>query len=430
MAWLNKYSSNPFVRNVAVMFSGNGLALIIPFIMAPFISRIFTPSDFGAFELFVRIMGLVAIVGSLRFELAILLPKDRTEVLALVKLCLRILVIVTIVSSALILPFRNQIGGLLNNSELPDLLWLLPIGVFSLGAFNIMNQYLIKSQSFKEAAIEKVVSSSSNNLSKFLLGLSLPNAFSLVIGQIIGPVLSLFAVLRLKSIRAMLAEVFRLPISVKSLFKKYRDFPLINTFHAFFHEGQHTVLLFLISAYYGEYALGLFGFAFRYLRVPLTVFGTSIGQVLNEQWSRDLNENRPIKNSLVKIVLLLGAAALIPFTVLFFYGEPIFTFVFGADWTEAGVYAEILAPWLLINFMTSPISSIPILVRRQSDFFKISVVSGVLNLSALAVMSEYGYDFIQVLWTLTGLNVVILLFVLFWLIRVASVGRRSRSVNL
>ncbi|MCZ4409788.1 oligosaccharide flippase family protein [Cryomorphaceae bacterium 1068] len=425
MAWLSKYSSNPFVRNVAVMFSGNGLALIIPFIIAPFISRIYTPEDFGAFELFVRIMGLIAIVGSLRLEFAILLPKDRNEVLALVKLCLRILVIVTLVSTALILPFRNQIGVFVNSTELPDLLWLLPIGVLSLGGFNIMNQYLIKSQSFKEAAIEKIVSASSNNLSKFILGLSIPNSFSLVVGQIVGSVLPLFAVLRLKRMREMLAEAYRLPISGKVLIKKYKDFPLINTFHAFFHEGQHTVLLFLISGYYGEIALGLFGFAFRYLRVPLIIFGTSIGQVLNEKWSRDLNENRSIKGSVIRIVLFLGGTAFIPFTILFFYGEPIFTFVFGSDWTQAGVYAEILAPWLFINFMSSPISSIPILVQRQPDFFKMSVISGLLNLGLLAVMSEYGYDFIQVLWTLSGLNVVILLFVLFWIIRVGSIGRRD-----
>lgn len=429
MAWLSKYSSNPFVRNVAVMFSGNGLALIIPFIVAPFISRIFTPEDFGAFELFARTMGLIAIVGSLRFEFAILLPKDRDEVLALVKLCLRILLVVTFVSSVLVLPFRSQIGLFLNSSGLPDLLWLLPIGVLSLGAFNIMNQYLIKSQSFKEAAVEKVVSASSNNLSKFLLGVFSPNAFSLVIGQIVGSVLPLIAVMRLRSIRKMLGEVFRLSISAKALFKKYRDFPLINTFHAFFHEGQHTVLLLLISVYYGEFALGLFGFAFRYLRVPLAVFGTSIGQVLNEKWSRDLNEHRSIKNSVMKIVLFLAGSGLIPFAVLFFYGEPIFTFVFGSDWTEAGLYAEILAPWLFVNFMASPISSIPILVERQRDFFKVSVVSGVLNIATLAILSEHGYNMVEVLWRLSGLNVVILLFVLFWLIHVASVGRRKKNSN-
>lgn len=411
------------------MFSGNGVALVIPFIIAPLISRIFTPEDFGAFELFARIMGLIAIVGSLRFEFAILLPKDRDEVLALVKLCLRILVVVTLVSSLLVLPFSTQIGVFLNSTELADLLWLLPIGVFSLGAFNIMNQYLIKSQSFKEAAVEKVVSASSNNLSKFLLGLLTPNSSSLVIGQIIGSVLPLFVVLRLRAIRTMLGDVFRTPISVKALFKKYRDFPLINTFHAFFHEGQHTVLLLLISVYYGEFALGLFGFAFRYLRVPLAVFGISIGQVLNEKWSRDLNENRSIRSSVVKIVLLLAVAGLIPFAVLFFYGEPVFTFVFGSDWTEAGIYAEILAPWLFINFIANPVSSIPILVQRQRDFFKISVISGILNIAMLAVLSEYGYDFVPVLWRLSGLNVVILLFVLFWLIHVASAGRRNENLT-
>ncbi len=414
---------NPFVRNVGLMLSGNGLAIVIPFLMAPLISRVYTPEDFAAFELWVRILGLVVIVGSLRLEFAILLPKKDSEVVSLVSLCFRILLLITIVSSAVLLPFADSIGELLNNRQVPDLIYLLPFAILAQGALNILNQYLIKTRSFREAAFSKITMAGSNNIGKFLLGLKYPTPLGLSLGHFLGALTPVLFMFRLKRIRHLFTSIFQVKIASRQLLSRYKDFPLVNTFHAFFHEGQYAVLLFLISSFYGELALGLFGFAFRYLKVPLTVFGTSIGQVLNEQWARQLNEGINIRSSILKMVSFLFLIGLLPFASLFFFGEEIFSFVFGDDWTIAGRYAEIIAPWLLINFVSSPISSLPILLHRQPAFFKISVISGVLNLGLVVIANQMGLEFDIMLGWLSGLNVAILLFVVIWLVKVGSMGR-------
>lgn len=429
MAWFSKYSSNPFVRNVAVMFSGNGLALVIPFLIAPLISRIYTPEDFAGFELFVRIMGLIAIVGSLRLELAILLPRDKNEVLALVKLCFRILIIVTVVSCLLILPFSEKIGVLLKNETLPTLLYLLPVGVFSLGALNIMNQYLIKSQSFKEAAIAKITMSASNNLGKYLIGLRIPTSLGLSFGQILGALVPLLIMLRLRRIREMFINMLRTELFPRVLLKRYKDFPLVNTFHAFFHEAQYASLLFLISAYYGEVVLGLFGFAFRYLKVPLTVFGVSIGQVLNEKWSRDLNDQRKIDSGVIQTLAVLFGIGLMPFSILFFFGEPIFSFIFGAEWALAGKYAEVISPWLFLNFVVSPISSLPILLNRQGQAFAISATGNILTLILVFITGYFDYDFTFLLRLMVLSNSALMIFSLAWFIHISKRGRKIKVNN-
>ncbi|MCH2215502.1 MAG: oligosaccharide flippase family protein [Flavobacteriales bacterium] len=423
MSWIDRYSRNPFVKNVAVMFSGNGLAIIVPFLMAPFISRIYTPEDFAAFELWVRILGLVVIVGSLRLEFAILLPKTEEEVLSLVSLCFRILVLITIISSVILLPLAEVIGELLNNSQVPDLIYLLPFAVLAQGVLNILNQYLIKTRSFKESAFSKITMAGSNNVGKFLLGLKYPTPIGLSLGHFLGVFTPVVLMLRLKRVRHLFETVFQVKVATRYLFHRYKDFPLVNTFHAFFHECQYATLLFLVSSFYGELALGLFGFAFRYLKVPLTVFGSSIGQVLNEQWARQLNEGLNIRSSILKVVSFLFLVGILPFASLFFFGEEIFSFVFGHDWTIAGHYAEIIAPWLLVNFVSSPISSLPILLHRQTAFFKISVVSGVLNIALVIIANRMGLEFDKMLFWLSGLNVAILLFVVIWLVQVGSMGR-------
>lgn len=421
------FTRSDFARNVGVMFSGNAVAMVLPFVLAPLISRIYTPEDFASFELFVKIVGLIAVVGSLRLEFAILLPRAREEALALVRLCFKVLLWITAITGLIFILLRHPIANLLNNAMMADLIWLLPLGVLSVGALNIMNQWLIREREFKEASFAKITAAAGNNLGKYGLGLFMANAFGLTIGHIMGSVIPLAAMARLKRLRASLADTGGVQFSTRALFRKYKDFPLVNSSHAFYQEGQQTVLLSLISAYYGGLALGLFAFSLRYLRVPVVVFGTSIAQVLNEKWARDLNEGRSIRPSVKKILAILTGLALVPFSVLYLFGEPLFAFVFGDRWAEAGTYAQIMAPWLFCNFVVSPITMIPVLLKRQAAFFRIAIAASIITLSAVWAMSLMDYAFTEVLWVLSLLNAAIMVYITFWLLYISGHPRQEKN---
>jgi O-antigen/teichoic acid export membrane protein len=417
---LKKYTNSDFTKNVAVMFSGNGLAMIFPFFMAPFISRIFSPTDFAGFELFVKIAALISVVGSLRLDRAIILPKSHNEADAIVKLSFKILFIVATVSLLVSLLFGSSISRLLENKDLGTFIWLLPIAVFALGAHNILTAYAIRLRRFKLIASNKILASLTSNGTKYLLGLWNATGISLVYGQILGVVLPLIGFLKYQPIRNALISIRRQEVPTKVLLKKYRDFPIINSSHAFFDEGQKALLLFLISAYHGAIVLGLFAFAWRYLQIPLQVLGTSLSQVLNEKWARDINEGINIRPAVIKMVWILFAIAIVPFSILFFFGTPIFAFVFGEEWTVAGTYAEWMAPWLLVNFLTNPISFMPILANKQSMSFAIAVVGNVITLSVIFVLSILDFPFQNILLAMVAGNVIFLLFNLFWVIHISG----------
>ncbi|MEM9053282.1 MAG: oligosaccharide flippase family protein, partial [Bacteroidota bacterium] len=414
MAWIDRYSKNPFIKNVAIMFSGNGLALVIPFLIAPFISRIYTPEDFAGFELFVKIATLIGVASALRFELAIILPKKNEEASALVKLSLRLVLVTTLLTALVVIPFRTQISIILNNADLSYLLWFLPLMVLCLGFYHVFTQYAIRLKNFKILSETKISGALCNNGSKYLLGLNLPIAASLVWGQIIGLVVPVISFLRDGAIRAELANIHKSTFSTQNLFRKYRDFPIISASHAFFDEGQKTVLFFLISAFYGEIELGLFAYALRYIRVPLMVFGVSISQVLNEKWARDLNEGIPINGPVLRTSLFLLLTGIVPFSLLFFFGEDLFSFVFGADWTRAGRFSEIMAVWLFLNFIVSPLSFLPVIMKKQTTNFLVAVVGNLLTLSVVGWLAIAGRDFMTVLIALVVCNSLHSVFIWFW----------------
>lgn len=120
---IKKYVASKLVQNVAVMFSGNSVALILPFLLAPLITRIYTPEDFAGYEIFVRLLTLMIVLAGMRYEHAIIIPKEDSEAVAILRLCNRILIGLTLVSAIVFWPFREWWAAVFNNEDLADLLW-------------------------------------------------------------------------------------------------------------------------------------------------------------------------------------------------------------------------------------------------------------------------------------------------------------------
>jgi O-antigen/teichoic acid export membrane protein len=419
----DQYFGSAFARNILVMFTGNGLSLILPFLLAPLITRLYSPRDFAGYELYARLIALVGVLSALRYEYAIILPREDKDAETIVRLCFRILLAVTFLSALIFIPFRNQIGVWLGNKDLPELIWWIPPGIFLTGILAIMVQYSTRLSQFKLLASNKVVATTGNHFSKYLLGLRLPNASGLVFGHLIGLVAPLLVMLTVRPLRQMFATLLHRTQHMKALAKKYKEFPLINSSHAFYDEGQKAVLFFIISAYYGEFIFGLFAFTFRYLRIPMQIFGGSLGQVVMPRLASDLNAGISIKPKITRIMILLAAIGILPFGALMVFGEAIFGFLFGSDWSEAGKYAAIMSPWLFFNFLVAPISLLPTVVSRQRDFFAISVMFTLVTIGGIFILSQLDFDFYTLLKFMTALGVLMDAYLAYWFLRIASQGR-------
>src|SRR5690554_7302010 len=80
------------VKSALVLSSGTVLAQAISYLLTPFITRLYSPEDFGIFGIMMRIVAFLAVVGAARYEYAIPLPKKNAHAFHLYRLSLRILV--------------------------------------------------------------------------------------------------------------------------------------------------------------------------------------------------------------------------------------------------------------------------------------------------------------------------------------------------
>jgi O-antigen/teichoic acid export membrane protein len=82
---LKKLLENNIVKNFMVLLSGAVIAQALPALFSPIISRIYSPIDFANFAYWSSIANTVAVISTLRYELAIVLPKNNEDAKQILK---------------------------------------------------------------------------------------------------------------------------------------------------------------------------------------------------------------------------------------------------------------------------------------------------------------------------------------------------------
>ncbi|MBL0071339.1 MAG: oligosaccharide flippase family protein [Bacteroidetes bacterium] len=180
---------------------------------------------------------------------------------------------------------------------------------------------------------------------------------------------------------------------LKHLARKYSDLPLVNGLHAFTDMLQVTGVIFVISAVFESVTTGLYGLTMRILQAPLTMIGTSFSIVFYKEASEKVANNQKITKLLRTTILTLAAISFPVFLVIMIIGPDLFAFVFGESWRDAGVYARILSPYLFMNFISSPVSHLPVILNKQREFFLLSLVGNILVLAGILIGAFVYSDF-------------------------------------
>jgi len=83
---------------------------------APLLTRLYSPDDFGVLTVYIGILSLLSVIASLRYELAIPLPEDEREVVALTLLSFLIVLMVAGLSGILVLFWGQGLAELLQGA--------------------------------------------------------------------------------------------------------------------------------------------------------------------------------------------------------------------------------------------------------------------------------------------------------------------------
>ena len=355
-----------FVRGALAIASATGAAQLIGILSSPIVTRLYSPSDYGAYAVAASFLIVLISVACLRYDLAIPLPKSDTTAANVLALCLVAAVAVTLVSLPILWLVGPRILDTVGASALSPYVFLMPIGVLSGGIVAAFTGWMIRTKSYSEIAANRLTQSGTVVVAQVGFGLLGLGAAGLLIGTVAGNIAGTSRLVRAAwrgsatSIRAVSRR------EVASTGNRYRRFPIYSAPSAFLNNVGLEAPLLLIVALYGTGVGGQFALAQRVVALPVFVLAAAVGQVYFAEAAR-LQQQDPtaLRRLFWSTTRSLALTAIGPFLLAALLAPLLFTVLFGQAWSEAGLYVAILAPMYFLQFVATPTGGTLDVLERQ-----------------------------------------------------------------
>ena len=154
---MKSFIKNNFVKNVATLVAGTSVAQLIPILISPILTRIYSPEDFGLYATIVAISSVCAISSCLRYEYAIVQEKNKESAISLVKLSFYICFIFSFLIFISILFFQDSITNFFNLDNLKNIIFFVPIIVLSLGLFKTLNFWNTRTENYENISLSTIL---------------------------------------------------------------------------------------------------------------------------------------------------------------------------------------------------------------------------------------------------------------------------------
>jgi O-antigen/teichoic acid export membrane protein len=158
----------------------------------------------------------------------------------------------------------------------------------------------------------------------------------------------------------------------------------------------------MVSTFYSISTLGFYSLVNRVLGMPISLIGSSIGQVFYKQATVEKRATGKVIKSFKSTFKKLLLISIIPFGALFFTIENLFVLVFGENWTIAGEYAKALTPLFAIRFIVSPLSVTNQVNLKNNIGLVFNIILLVLTFNILMVSHIYRLEFINMIYIMTS----------------------------
>lgn len=339
-------------RNVLKLAGGTAGSQLITVAAAPILTRLYGPQSFGVLATFASLLGLLNVVSSLRYDLAIVIPEEDDEAVALVWLCFVLVLISTCLTALGVVLLGDQLLGWLNQPPLKPLLWLLPVGVLLNGIYQPLSYWAIRRKQFgllAQSKFRQSIFGVATNLCLAPLG-----TIGLLLGQIVTQSAGFIEILRHSGALLLRPSLTRAVLG--QTLRRYRHFGIYDSLAGLINAVGSQVPNLIFASTFGFAQLGQLALAERLLLLPAGLIANSVGQVFLSQVAYryragtlpQLIQQASRKLLLYGLVAACGAS---------FVLAPLMPFLFGQRWEPTIWIIPLLTPLFLGQLVVSPLSN-------------------------------------------------------------------------
>ncbi|MBO4730946.1 MAG: oligosaccharide flippase family protein [Bacteroidaceae bacterium] len=358
------------------------------------LGRLFTPEDFGLYNIFYSYIEVLIILSTCKYELAIVIADNDDEAARLTRLTLRLNAIISILllTVGLILALTHT-----HLSSLPPQLYLLiPPMVFFCGTTRVYTFLFNRYKHYRQIATSEVVTSFGGTLLKILFGV-LNSAFQFLhtlgmpLGTILGKVAgNIYYRIQIEKLKLKIEDTEQKIIgrsreisTFNFQLSTYKNFPLYAMPKELVSSFSANLPFIWLSIHFDNALIGLFGLALTLSMRPVGILANAFEKVFFASYSERVRQRQPLWRDTMRFVGVLNAVVIPVVVVAFFFAEPLFTFLFGDKWIGTGYYVRCIIPWLVVLLNANSLAFVANIFSTQRIDFFFQLTQLVLRLAAL-----------------------------------------------
>ena len=386
-----KFMRAEYMKNVFTLMAGTIIGQALVFVLAPFITRLFTPEDFTLLEQYTMLVTVLSVVVTGKYEFAIMHPKEQNDARHIAALALKVAFYSCVVLSVLILFLAKDISYWLMNESIAIYLWTLPIVLFFTAVFNVFNYWFSRLKQYKVAAHSKVLSAVSSEPVKIATGIGGWGPSGLVFSTIIGSIAAgAYAFWKfLKSEPEGLKNLSN--ERMKALAVLHKDYPMFSIWGSVLNRLAQWAHVGIFTLYYGLAAVGFMALCRRIFMAPLNVLSNSYSQVFFQRIS-EIEDAKELRALYYKVLFrfLIAAAGMVFFVQML--PSNTMGFIFGEAWGNSFMYLKYLIYWFALNFVTSSLAFITYRINMQRVGLFLDALHFVLAIVAVYLAHMQGLN--------------------------------------
>ncbi len=391
---------------------------MIPILMSPVLTRIYSPADFGVLAVFMAFTSTVGAIANGRYEAAILLPEKDEEAMNVAAVGAVISVFLGLCFLFLTYLFQKPIAELLDHAQLAHWLYLFPVSSLFISVGSLLNQLNLRDKDYANIMRFHVSRSVGQSVVQLVVGFLKPGEVGLVAGQVFSQAAGNTVLLRKYGSVPLWRSVLS-PKEMVRLAKKYANFPKFSIWAVLANTLSFNMISMLISVLYSASTLGFYSIVNRVLGMPMTVIGDAIGQVFQREARDEITSSGRAAAILRATLLRLTLVSLPVFAILYIYSSEMFLIVFGEQWAVAGEYAKLLIPLFFVRFLAVPVMAILNLYEKQRIALLWQIGLLLLVMVSASIAKGTGAGIEQFFIVLTGLLMIHYLLLLVIIYRIS-----------
>lgn len=370
-------------RSMILVGGGTALGQGALILVSPVLSRLYDPHAFGLLSVYSAVLAILVTVSSLRFDFAIPMADDAGEAVHLFALSVVLGAAATVGLGLVVLVWGPDAARALGAPDFAPFLWLLPVGLLVLSVGQALAAWAVYHRSFPALGRLRTVQGIGQAAMQVLLGLVGLGPSGLIIGDVTGRLLGMGRLLAAlaASARAATPSLAGLRRVAGARWSFARVMSVASVLNAL----TTQIPFLIIPLSFGLPLSGQYFLAYRMLVLPASLVSAAFNQVFFGEAAGRRDDPQALHDLALQGTVSLLIFSIPTYTILAVGGSSLMTFVFGSPWAEAGAFAQLIAPSLILWTVAHAISSLLLVGRRELESLGFTAMELLARTAALGV---------------------------------------------